>query len=281
MIQCKAIFDDKVFSTKEEFQKHVRENVDEIIRVKKASVYESLGKGALLSAFIDYAGKTAEQVKVGPQMKEGYIYPVINSCNYFDSHWDVHFDGIWNRSAKDQNGKLFYVLDHEVKTGTIIAWPEDVNVMVKNVPWSFINMPYEGTTDALIYEIDKNKIVSAVAKEIVDNRRPVQNSVRMQYVTIKLGMNSSRKDDVEYKKYYDDHIDLIVNKEEVIDGGEVFFGVEEAKIVTEGSMVIRGSNRATPVRQKQPVTATSTTVDIPGAATSTPKETIFINPNLF
>jgi len=280
MIQCKAIFDDKKFETKEEFHSHVIKNIDEIIRTKKASVYESIGKNALLSSFIDYVGKTEEQIKVGPQMKDGFIYPVINSCNFFDSHMDVHFDGIWTRSAKEQNGKLFYVLDHEVKTGTIIAWPEDVNVMVKNVPWSFLNQPYDGNTDALIYEIDKTKIVSPVAKEIVDNKRPIQNSVRMQYVTIKLGMNSTRKEDSEYKKYYDDHIDLIVNKQEVIDGGEVFFGVEEAKIITEGSMVIRGSNRATPVRQKNEEPAASSSEEI-GSAASNPKATIFINPNLF
>jgi hypothetical protein len=194
---------------------------------------------------------------------------------------DVHFDGIFNRTVKDQYGKILYVRDHEVKTSTIIAWSEDVNMMVKNVPWSFLGQSFEGTTDALIFEIEKSKIVCPVAKEIVENKRPIQNSVRMQYVTIKLGMNSNAKEDIQYKEYYDANIAKIVNKQDVIDAGDLFFGVEEAKIVIEGSMVVRGSNQVTPIRQKDAVAADSTHEHNQSAADSTDEtETKFINFNL-
>ena len=246
MITCKHLFEDKTFENTGELFKELRENAARIIAVKKSSVYKSFEKGCRNSWLTDKG--IAE--KVGPQMKADYIYPVINTTNYLDQHYDCHFPGIWTKSAKEQQGKLYYVCDHEVKTSTIIAWPSDVNVMVKTVPWSFVGKDYEGNTEALIYEIPKAKIANAFAKDIIDNRRPVQNSVRMQYVNIKMAMNSTDKEDIKYKEYWDARIDMIANKEHAMELG-FFFGVEEAKIVLEGSMVINGSNDATPIRQKE------------------------------
>ncbi len=281
MIVCKHLFPDRIFSSKEELFAELVANEKTIIAEKKANVYKSFEKGLTAGWCID---KDINAEKVGLQMKDGFIYPVINTTNYMDSHDDVHFPGIWNKSAKEQQGKIYYVCDHEVKTGTIIAWPQDVNIMVKTVPWSFVGKEYEGNTEALIYEILKSAITNAIAKEIIDNKRPVQNSVRMQYITIKMGMNSNEKDYITYKKYYDDHIDLIANKDIAIEKG-YFFGVEEAKIVLEGSMVIRGSNDATPIRQKEVEAAAGTDTDIdikePPEGTQQ-KETKFIyNSNLY
>lgn len=244
MIVCKE-FPDKVFATKELLFAELRANVDRIIALKKADVYKSYEKGSAYSGFLLKSDSTTKS----PHMKDGYIYPVINTTKYMDSHKDVHFDGIWSKSAKEQDGKLFYVADHMTNIDNIIAWPEDVKVMVKSVAWSFVGKPYPGTTEALIYEIPKNKIVHDKAREIIRDKRPVQNSVRMMYVKISLGMNSELEDDKSYKAYYDEKIESIANREAVEEHG-YFWGIEEAKIVTEGSMVIRGSNDATPLRQK-------------------------------
>jgi hypothetical protein len=236
-------FPDKEFATKEELFSALRESAEKIISVKKAEIHKSINCGGFLE-------REAGATKAIPDMKEGYVYPVINTTKYMDSHRDVHFDGIWNKTAKEQNGKIFYVTDHEVKIETIIAWPSDVNILVKSVPWSFVGKSYEGETEALIYEISKDRIVHAKAKEIIQEKRPVQNSVRMQYVRIKLAMNSNEEGDEEFKKFYDQHIDKIANKKEVEELG-YFWGVSEAKIVTEGSMVVRGSNDATPIQQSE------------------------------
>lgn len=247
-------FPDKVFATKQELFAALRENASKIIAVKKAEIQKSHEKGYSFHAFLN---KDTDPSKSVAGMKDGYVYPVINTTKYMDSHRDVHFDGIWNKSAKEQNGKLFYVTDHEVKIDSVIAWPEDVNVVVKSVPWSFVGKNYEGYTEALIYEIPKDKIVHEKAKDIINNKRPVQNSVRMMYVKMQLGMDSVEKEDIEFKKYFDSRFDQIANKEQVQELG-YFWGVEEAKIVTEGSMVIKGSNDATPVRQTEyePVNST-------------------------
>lgn len=251
MITCKY-FPGKKFPNKKELFAELRANIKKIISVKTSEIYDSYKKGAIDISFIPedvYSKINNDTIKTGPQMKDGYVYPIINTTRYMDMHDDVHFDGTFQRSAKEQNGKLYYVADHEIKIGSIIAWPEDVNVMVKQIPWSFVNKSYSGTTEALIYEIDQKKIVHDKALSIIKEKRPVQNSVRMQYISIKLGMNSDDPNDKEYKTYYDTRIKDIVNKDVAEEKG-YFFGVEEAKIIKEGSMVILGSNDATSIRQK-------------------------------
>lgn len=274
MVKCKQ-FPDKEFTSKEEMFTHLRENADKIIAIKMAEVHKSNEFGELPTGFL--LKSLAEASKVGPHMKDNCVYPIINTTRYLDHHDDCHFDGIWNKSAKEQNGKLYYVCDHEIKIDTIIAWPSDVNVMVKSIPWSWVGKDYPGNTEALIYEIPKDKIVHQKANEIIKEKRPVQNSVRMMYLQIKLGMNSTAEQDKEYKAYYDSKVDLIANKEVAEEQG-YFFGVEEAKIVKEGSMVILGSNDATSVQQKEKDeadTITSEHKDEPVIPTTQTKQYLF------
>lgn len=279
MIKC-AYFPEKEFASKQELFAALRLNAEKIIALKKADIHKSFYKGYPGDGFLlkDFD----EASKVGPHMKEGFVYPIINTTRYVDSHDDCHLDGIWDTSAKQQEGKIYYVSDHELKIESIIAWPEDVKIMVKTIPWSFVGKNYEGNTQALIYEIDKTKIVNTTAKQIINEKRPVQNSVRMQYVNIKLAMNSDRKEDVEYKQEYDKHISTIANKEVAEEKG-YFFPVYEAKIIKEGSMVVFGSNDATAIRQKLELTAadTITAEKIEPVNPTTHKQTRFINPNLF
>lgn len=273
-------FPEKSFATKEELFTELRLNVDKIIACKTSEIYKSADKGGLSATTILKNNVVTE--KVGPQMKDGHIYPVINTTLYRDSHQDVHLNGIWDKSAKEQNGKLFYVTDHEIKTNTIIAWPQHVNVMVKSVPWSWVGKNYEGNTEALIYEIPKDKIVNAAAKQIIEEKYPVQNSVRMQYVRIKLAMNSNAKEDVDYKKEYDTHINSIANKDEAEADG-FFFAVYEGKIIKEGSMVPFGSNDATPINQRKENTETDTITSEkiePVIPTTQKQDTNLFNANL-
>lgn len=273
-------FPKQEFANKEDLFKALREQADKIISLKKSEVYKSYFKGYPSDGFL--LKSLDETSKVGPHMKDGYIYPVINTTLYMDSHDDVHLNGLWDRSAKEQQGKLYYVADHKIQIDTIIAWPGDVTTMVKSIPWSFVGKDYAGNTEALIYEIPKDKIVHAVAKNIIDEKRPVQNSVRMQYVTIYLGMNSPAKENVKYKEYYDKHINSIANKERAEEQG-YFFGVEEAKIIKEGSMVVLGSNDATAIRQKEEadtITSDEHKTDQPAAPVTEPKQ-YFYNSNLF
>lgn len=272
-------FPEKTFATKEELFAELRSNVDKIIAVKTSEVYKSHEKGYDIGGFLLKNADTT--VKVGPQMKEGYVYPIINTTLYLDSHDDLHLNGIWDRSAKEQQGKLFYVTDHEIKVTSIIAWPADVSVMVKSIPWSFVGKDYPGNTEGLIFEISKDKIVHGAAKGIIEEKRPVQNSVRMQYVKINLALNSDAKENIDYKMCWDKHIDTIANKD-VAEQRGYFFAVEEAKIIKEGSMVVFGSNDATSIRQKEEAgTTTSDEHKTEPPNPGTQNVTKFINPNLY
>ncbi|RUP42612.1 MAG: hypothetical protein EKK63_00295 [Acinetobacter sp.] len=281
MIKC-IDFPDQQFATKEELHTALRSNAEKIIALKTAEIYKSYQKGFAFDGFMLDRLPESEVGKIGPQMKDGFVYPVLSTTKYMDSHWDVHFDGVWDQSIKQQAGKLHYVVDHELKIASVIAWPGDVKAMVKSVPWSWVGKEYEGNTEALIFEIPKSKLKNAAAKEAIEEKRPVQHSVRMAYVKIKLAINSTAAENKEYKAYYDSRINEIANKEEVEELG-YFWGVEEAKIVKECSMVLAGSNDATPIRQKltEPANpATQPKIEPANPATQT-KTTTFINPNLY
>lgn len=240
----------KTFTNKAELFKELKSNESKLIAIKKAAIYESKSKGQF--APFELMKDTVSQKGQPFPMKSGYIYPVINTINYYDSHGDVHRPGIWNKSVSEQDGKLFYVMDHELKATSIIAWPQDVKPMVNVVSWAFLGRNYDGMTEALIYEIPSEKIVNESAKEIIKEKRPIQNSVRMQYVKLRLGINSNEKEYAENKIYFDSVYPDIVNKEAVDEAGYLW-GIEEAKIIKEGSMVLFGSNDATPIRYPESV----------------------------
>lgn len=271
----KAIeFPNQVFENKEELFAALLKNEKKIIGLKKAHIFNSEEKEQLSTFELL---KVTEETKSELGLKDGYVYAVINTTKYRDSHKDVHFDGIWDRSIKDTKGKLFYVADHNLSIDSVIVWPEDLKAEVKTIPWSFVGKNYEGNTQALIFIFKEDVISHEKAKEAIQKKRPVQNSVRMRYITIKMGINSAEKDYTIQKAYYDSKINDIANKEEVEKDG-YFFGVEEAEISKEGSMVLFGSNDATPTIYSEAADSTSNTDP---QKSSQEQLTKFINPNLY
>lgn len=263
----------KSFDTLNEMHLALKSNAEKIISLKKAQIYKSHEKGQLSikGAFV----KIDEAVKAVLDMKTDYIYPVINTTNYMDSHMDVHFPGIWKKSLKDSEGQIMYVNDHQLSIDNVIAWKEDVRAYVKSIPWSLLGRNYEGKTEALIFEIEKSKLKKDSAVKAIDENRDVQNSVRMSYVRIKMGVNSMQKEFKEEKAYFDLMYPEIVNKE-VVDELGYFWGVEEARIVKEGSLVLFGSNDVTPILMNDEEPEKSTQTDTEPSA-DTRKLLIFKN----
>lgn len=236
------------FLTKEDLFSHLKKNEDKLISLKKAQVYKSHEKGQF--SFLN-CHKLNGTVKGLDIAKDGFIYPIISTTNYFDSHGDVHFNGSMNKTAKEQNGKVVYALDHELKWDSIIAWQKDVNMFVHQIDWSIVGKKYEGFTEALIFEINKDKITRKDVLNAIENKvSDFENSIRMQYTKVVLGINSDSKEFKDNKKYYDQRINEIANKEVAIEQG-YFWGVEELKIHKEGSLVVAGgSNDATSIYSK-------------------------------
>ncbi len=233
----------KEFASKEELFKELKQNEKKLISLKKAAIKKSEG--------VNYSEIKLEATKGIQGIEDGFIYPVINTTRYMDSHDDVHMDGLWKKSLQEQKGKIFYVSNHSLEVDDVVAWPEDVEAFVQDIPWTAVGKDFKGTTQALIFKIDKSKLKKKKVVEAITEKRPLENSVRMCYVQITLAIDANEKEYAGNKAYYDAHINEIANKEQVMEQG-YFFGVDEAKIYKEGSVVLFGSNDATGIIYPEP-----------------------------
>ena len=241
MIYCAEL--DMNFETEKELFSALKTANDLIIAKKKSAILSTVEKGLNFSTK-DVKKNPFTTTAKGIQQKEGFIYPIINTIGYLDSHNDLHVNGIWNKSAAEQVGKVHYVADHVIGVQNLIAHKSHVNIMVENVSWSSVGYNYAGTTQALVFEIEEKNLMHEKAQQLLEKNLPVENSVRMQYVNIVLCLDSSAKEDEEYRANYNKYHPLIANKDE-FEEIRYFYAVLEAKIVGEGSMVLEGSNSAT------------------------------------
>jgi hypothetical protein len=124
-------------------------------------------------------------------------------------------------------------------------------MFIATIGWDLVGKNYNGTTEALVFEINKDAITRKdVLKSIENKVSEFQNSIRMVYYKVVLGLNSSAKENATNKQYYDARINDIVNKEIAEEEG-YFWGVEELGIHKEGSLVVAGgSNDATSIYSK-------------------------------
>ena len=262
MIYCKAL--NEQFNTKADMYAALKERKDEIISLKKAVVKTT--------DEIPHKLKKTEATKSLIPAKEleygDYVYPVINTTNYMDSHDDVHIPGIWNKSVKEQAGRTHLLINHDLSIGKVISYPSQVEPMVKVMKWSDLGANIEGQTEALIFKAKLTHKSNKDAFNIYKDGEPVQHSVRMQYVKMELAINdkNSEEEFEAWEKYYP----MIANKDRADEQG-YFFAVTEAKIFKEGSMVLSGSNEMTPTlydiepeqstQKNEPRTSTQDTIE--------------------
>lgn len=237
----------KKFDNSKDALNFVKANKSLIISAKKAEVKT---KANVLGFYNSKTGAVKDSI---PKNSD-YIYPVISTTNYMDTHLDVHFKGSMTKTAKEQNHKVYYVADHELKVDNIIAAPQDVEIQLLSLPWSELGKNFEGEAEAFVFKIHKDKIRHDKFKQLIADGVPLENSIRMQYIKLGIGVNDV--DDKEGFAYWNKNIEKIANKEFAESVG-FFFGVEELKIVMEGSAVLFGSNNATPTKNEA-VSDTST-----------------------
>jgi hypothetical protein len=244
MIKC-IEFPSQTFVDKESMFAELVKNEAKLVDLKKAQIYKSCEKSQFSFLNLD---KIAQDGLKGFEVKSGYVYPVISTTNYMDSHKDVHFNGCFGKTVKEQQGKVYYALDHELKWNSILSWPKDVKMFTASLDWGMVGKDYSGQTEALVFEIDKSKIRNKEVVEAIENKSAdFENSIRMVYYKIMLGVNSENKDFAANKAYYDSKIELIANKD-VVEKDGYFWGVEELGIHKEGSLVVAGgSNDATSI----------------------------------
>ena len=229
------------FDSKSKMFEALKANKELIIKEKKSQIFKSCDKGAGISV----KPMKLDAIK-GVQMDSDYHYVAVNTTNVLDSHGDLHVKGIWNKSVKDQQGKNYLVLDHELSVSSVVARKENVEMFISDVSFSSIGKGYQGETQALIYKVAKSDIINPLAKEWLDSGSDIEASVRMQYVNVELALNSDSKGDEEEKAVYDQYVNQIANKND-FESIDYFWVVKEAKNIGESSLVLAGSNGATGV----------------------------------
>lgn len=245
MILCKEL--NMTFSNQKEMFALLKKHKRELIDSKKLSIKTTDPIQYTLNE--DEEKKSISTEKRLPSYGD-HVFPVINTTNWIDSHKDLHLNGIWDKSAKEQDKKVYYIVNHDLSIGKVIAYPENVEIMVKTMSWSKLGVSVVGQTQALIYKVLLTEIANKDAYEAIRLGAPLQNSVRMQYVKVLLAINSTEDYYKEEKANWDKYSPLAANPEALKDG--YFWPVPEAKIYLEGSAVLFGSNSVTPVLDEEP-----------------------------
>lgn len=174
------------------------------------------------------------------------VESIINTTKLLDSHADVHFDGLWNKSLRETKVN-YLVKEHNFSFDGTIS--DNVKAYTKDYTWKELGFDYAGSTQALVYQsvIDKDDSTGMFEKYRKGQVR--QHSVGMRYVKMALAVDNKRyaAEEKIWKLYYDQ----IANKADV-DALGYFWAITEAKNI-EGSAVMRGSNFATPTYSVQEV----------------------------
>jgi hypothetical protein len=250
-------FPDKEFATKEELFTALRDNKKELVSLKKSVTKNA---DAVSYGYIETVSKHAENKAIAaselPDTLD--VKVVINTTNFLDSHGDVHVNGIWNKSVSD-NKTFLHLQEHQRDFDKVIS--DSAKGSVVSMTWKQLGLPYDGKTEALIFESTIDRLRNGFMLKQYANGWVKNHSVGMRYINLELAINSEADYDKEYKDLWDEIYPSVANKE-VADERGYFWVVKEAKIV-EGSAVVMGSNPATPTLEtKEDVEPSKDTLDI-------------------
>ena len=232
-----------------------------------------------LKSFEDWAIRNFKDKGIELKENQIFISPVINTTNVLDSHGDVHLDGLWNKSLKEQ--KYCYLNNiHKQTFEDIIS--VDVKPYVIETDFKTLGYNFAGKTQVLIYDViidefspfdksQKTKLYDGYKDNLIWN-----HSVEMRYKDILLGINDSRYP--ENKEIFDELIQNVhnVNKDEVEEFDMIWF-VKQAQHLG-GAGVPHGSNQFTP--NTISIAADKGTLDIenqPSADTDKENKTLNLN----
>lgn len=191
-----------------------------------------------------YSGKVVKANEpANDNRTELAITSIINTTYWYDSHGDVHIDGLWKKSLSE-NRQLYLLQEHSMSFKGIIA--DEVKGYTKRISWRSLGVDFDGYTEALVFESTVKQDRNPYMFDEYRKGHVKNHSVGMRYVDIDLAFNSDEDDYSKYKERWDKYIDKIANKAEVEAAG-YFFAVKEAKAV-EGSAVPVGSNIITPTQ---------------------------------
>ena len=241
MIVCKE-FPDREFNSQEELFKALKENKPSLIALKK-STEKRADAVSYVNSEVSKINANKEENGTQTEIDKLQVKVVINTTNFIDSHNDLHINGIWNKSVSDNANKGFlHLQEHDRDFDKVIS--DNAKGYVESITWKSIGLPYNGKTEALIFDSIIEKKRNEFMFKQYSNGWVKNHSVGMRYVKIDLAVNSESEWDKDEKELWDKYYPVVANKE-VADERGYFWVVSEAKVI-EGSAVVMGSNSATP-----------------------------------
>jgi hypothetical protein len=254
-------FPNQQFETKEALFEALKANKKTLIATKKATEKraDSVSYGYIETVSKNAVNKSPDNMP-STDLNTLNVKVVINTTNFLDSHGDVHVNGIWSKSVNDNANKGFlHLQEHERDFDKVIS--DNAKGYVQSMTWKQLGLPYDGKTEALIFESTIEKKRNEFMLNQYANGWVKNHSVGMRYVQLELAINTEAEYDKEYKALWDEYYPIIANKE-VADERGYFWVVKEAKII-EGSAVVMGSNSATPTleNKQEPTDVTLDTVE--------------------
>lgn len=189
------------------------------------------------------ARRTAAKADERQTVESVDIEVVINTTGLLDSHNDVHIEGLWDDDLAKQRNRLVYLLqEHDRDFDKVIS--DEVAVSVQMRDWRELGAPYDGQTQALVFNAKLHRDRNPYMFEQYIKGYVRNHSVGMRYVDLELCVNSEEKYYIDEKEAWDKYIDQVANREEAEALG-YFWAVTKAEMI-EGSAVLMGSNWVTP-----------------------------------
>lgn len=236
--------DDSKYKTKKELFEYLVQNKSELIALKRAEV-----KHADSVICENISNHTTKEINYNNQdeLDKGSIKRLIvgNTYKWMDSHDDVHMEGIFTKSIKENKQRILHLHDHEYKLTSKVGKP--IDIYEAKIKLTELGQSKAGDTDALfMFSNIKQEYNEKIYKQYLD-KEINQHSVGMVYVKLFLAVNDS-----DYKEEYEawlKYFPHVINQDKAIDKG-YFWAVTEAKLI-EISAVIAGSNELTPTFEPQ------------------------------
>ena len=232
--------------TREENIKHILAN-KELLLAKKTS---AIKHGDVIFASYGEVNNKVEITKEDGadsyQVGKLKLSLCINTTNVIDSHMDCHIPGLWKKSLSET--KMLHLLqEHEMEFEYVIA--DSINnefvASTKQIAWSKLGATYEGSTQALLFDVTIDSKRNPFMFEQYKNGYVLNHSVGMRYVKLFMCVDTNEPSYASEKANWDKYYPQVANKE-VADMRGYFWAVTEAKVI-EGSAVVKGSNTITPV----------------------------------
>jgi len=238
-------FPDREFENKADLFKELIANKKQLVSLKKSVVKNA---DAVSFGYIETISKNAtNKALAAAELPDTLnVKVVINTTNFLDSHGDLHINGIWNKSVSD-NKTFLHLQEHNRDFSHVIS--DNAKGSVESMTWKQLGLPYQGSTEALVFESTIDKLRNNFMLKQYANGWVKNHSVGMRYINLELAINSEADWDKEYKEVWDKYYPVVANKELADERGYMWI-VSEAQVI-EGSAVVMGSNSATPTLENK------------------------------